>query len=108
MGEQRRYAAALERREIVRMDRAIMAKVEPDGLREWEVELDRHAITVPPTPRPVTAFVVYPVPGGHMRVDGFATRWTDFAADVTWAITDDDAGLTHRAWLWWGAVRSRR
>lgn len=107
-GEQRRDAASLEERELVRLHREIMARAQPDGLREWEVELDRLALTIPPTPVPVTAFVVYPVTGGHLRVPAFATRWTEYAVDVTWATTDDPDGLRHRAWIWRSAVRPRR
>lgn len=106
MGEQRRYATALERRSLERLNREIMAQGPPDGLREWEVELDRLALTTPPAPVAVTAFVVYK--GGHMRVPAFATRWTEQAVDVTWAITDDPDGPRHRAWVWRGAVRSRQ
>lgn len=108
MGQQRRYEAALEARELGRLNRETMASAQPDGLRVWEVELDKFALTVPPEPIPVTAFVVYPVPGGHLRVSAFATRWTEHAVDVTWAITEDPDGPRHRAWVWRGAVRQRR
>ena len=45
MGEQRRYAAALEKRSLERLNRELMAQGPPDGLREWEVDLERLALT---------------------------------------------------------------
>jgi len=106
VGEQRRYERQLERRDLARIDREIMAAGRPDGLREREVELDVLPVTTPPQPWPVTAYVVYGP--HHLRVDGWATRWTEHAVDVTWPITEDLDGPRHRAWLWRGAVRPRR
>lgn len=66
MGEQRRYSRQLEARSLSKLNAEIMARGFPEGLREWEVELDRLPLTTPPEPVPVLAHVVYA--SRHLRV----------------------------------------
>ncbi len=105
MGEQRRYARQLEQRTLLKQNRAIMAAGQPDTLRGWEIEADLLDVVVPDEPMPVLAHVVYG--GDHLRVLGWALRWTPQWVEVNWAITADPDGARHQALLWRGAVKPR-
>ena len=101
MGSNKRYADRLDRQYAQRTDEIIMRDSKPDTLKTAELELDKYAMTIPPSPIPVMAWVRYGnIP---LRVEGEAVRWTEKVVAVQW----DTPGGQHKAWLWASAVDRR-
>ena len=105
MGQNRRYADGVARREQGRYDRLQMREARPRSLTDQQLELTRHPLTRFPQPLRVLAWVDY---GDHpVRVRGAAVAATPHAVAVRWPVLDVDGDKVtreDRAWLWVGAV----
>ena len=99
MGTNKRYADAIDARMDDRALQAIVRDRSPSNLKSVELELERYALTIPPAPVPVRAWVRYgDVP---LRVDAEAWRWTERVVAIVWKVP---GGAEHRAWVWASAV----
>lgn len=105
VGQNRRYADGVARREEGRYDRLQMREARPRSLTDQQLELARHPLTRFPQPLRVLAWVDY---GDHaVRVRGAAVAATPNAVAVRWPVVDVEGELVireDRAWLWRGAV----
>lgn len=101
MGSNKRYADAIDRRMSERADEVIMRDQRPEGLKSAELELDKYALTIPPTPVPVVVWVRYG--GVPLRLQAEAVKWTEKVVACQW---ETPSGL-HKAWLWASAVDRR-
>ena len=101
MGTNKRYADAIDARMDQRAQEVVMRDQRPANLKSVELELDRYALTIPPHPVPVLAWVRYgEVP---LRVEAEAVRWTDRVVAIVWKVP----GGEHKAWVWASAVERR-
>ncbi len=99
MGTNKRYAEAIDARMDQRAIEAIVRDRSPSNLKSVELELERYALTIPPQPVPVRAWVRYgDVP---LRVEAEAWRWTERVVAIVWTVP---GGKEHRAWVWASAV----
>ena len=99
MGTNKRYADAIDARMDQRALEAITRDRSPSNLKSVELELERYALTIPPHPVPVRAWVRYgDVP---LRVEAHAWRWTERVVAIVWTVP---GGAEHRAWVWASAV----
>lgn len=102
MGTNKRYADAIDARMDERAIEVIMRDRSPSNLKSVELELERYALTIPPRPVPVRAWVHYgDIP---LRVDAEAWRWTERVVAIVWKVP---GGGEHRAWVWASAVERR-
>lgn len=95
MGTNNRYGAQIERRSVMRG--------RPLSLTEDEKMLGEFAITTPPRPVLVRAWVRYPE--GAVRVRAEAIAWTARAVSIRWATPTEEK---HEAWVWVSAVDRER
>jgi len=102
VGTNRRYADRIDAAMAQRVDEVVMRDGRPANLKTVELELDKYALTIPPRPMPVLAWVRYgEVP---LRVEAEAVRWTEKVVAIIWKTPD---GGEHRAWVWASAVDRR-
>lgn len=100
-GTNKRYAEAIDARMNQRVEDVVMRDHRPANLKSVELELEKYALTIPPQPVPVLAWVRYgEVP---IRVEAEAVRWTEKVVAIVWQIP----GGEHRAWVWASAVDRR-
>lgn len=98
MGTNKRYADQIDQAQSRRVDEMIMRDRQPANLKTIELQLDEYALTIPPRPVPVRAWVRYgEVP---LLVDAVAVQWTDRVVAVRWETPHGE----HKAWVWSSAV----
>lgn len=98
MGTNKRYADKLDNAYSRRADEIIMRDKQPANLKTRELQLDQYALTIPPQPVPVRAWVRYgEIP---VQVEALAVQWTESAVAVHWDTPDG----VHKAWVWASAV----
>jgi hypothetical protein len=95
VGTNKRYAAQIEQRTMMRG--------RPLSLTEDEKMLDELAVTTPPRPVLVHAWVRYPE--GAVRIRAEAVAWTARAVSIRWVTPTDEK---HEAWVWVSAVDRQR
>jgi len=78
-----------------------MTDYRPDNLKSYETDLENNAVTIPPKPVPVRAFVRYA--GTSFELDAEAVKWTSRAVALQW----DTPNGQHQTWVWAGAVSDR-
>ena len=101
MGTNKRYADRLDQEYAQRANEIVMRDSKPQNLKTRELQLDKYALTIPPAPVPVVAWVRYgDVP---LRVDALAVKWTERAIAIRW----DTPQGEHSAWVWASAVERR-
>lgn len=102
MGHSERVVQANFRERQAREWAELMDEVEPEGLTQTEVDLERHPLTKTPKPQAVGAWVRHR--GRPVWVKGYMSMWTDQACKVRWLTPK----LRWReAWVWAGAVEPR-
>jgi hypothetical protein len=98
MGTNRRYAHRVD----AMMDERILQRISADGplqsLSDAELELDKLAITVTPTPERVRAWVRFGTT--PVQVEAEAMRWTSRAIGIRFHVM----GQEQRCWVWASAV----
>ncbi len=98
MGTNKRYADRLDRQYEKRTDEIIMRDYQPQNLKTRELQLEVYALTIPPKPVPVRAWVRYgEIP---VLVDACAVKWTERVVAIQWETPNG----THKAWVWASAV----
>jgi hypothetical protein len=95
LGTNSRYGAQIEQRSVMRG--------RPLSLTEDEKMLTELAMTTPPRPVAVRAWVRYPE--GAVRIRAEAVAWTARTVRIRWTTPTDEK---HEAWVWASAVDRER
>lgn len=101
MGTNRRYADSIDRRTNERILERIAERDGPlQTLTAAELQLDRHALTIDPIPKPVKAWVRFGAT--PVLVDAEACRWTSRGVGIRFRVGETE----HRCWVWLQALET--